>query len=489
MKLNIFLVTPLFALVLNGCNIQTADKRNGADNNSETTSVQVKFEDNGYLDQSTISDIRDEQLKVKAISAYEYALPIVGIEVWHKEFLKEANHGDWLIYDNQKSKAPILTANTTTPYVITFVDLADSSYYIEIPAGPIGGLIVDIYQSPMSDLGILGPDEGKGGKYILVGPKAEVPNGHDADFVVKSTSNLVLVGTRIIGLKSEEYKSSLAAHRIYKAGAKSDDQKFIQASENPQWRGNQSHGLEFWQDLNRVLQNEPVVDRNRFILTQLRGTGIERGLTFKPDQREKDILVEAEKMGNAMAMVNTFSRESYKEKHWSNRNWLYVLNMEYLDHMHPNYYEVTEVASYTYEAITTSKGMVLNNIGSGSKYLGAYIDDEGNWLDGKNNYEIIVPKDAPANQFWSITIYDNDTRCIIQNEQGKSDISSVMENIKVDADGSTRIFVGEKAPEGYENNWIQSNPNKGFFAYLRLYGPLESYYDKSWIMPNVKKVK
>ena len=57
--------------------------------------------------------------------------------------------------------------------------------------------------------------------------------------------------------------------------------------------------------------------------------------------------------------------------------------------MHPNYYEVTEVASYTYEAITTSKGMVLNNIGSGSKYLGAYIDDEGNWLDGKNNYEII----------------------------------------------------------------------------------------------------
>ena len=100
-----------------------------------------------------------------------------------------------------------------------------------------------------------------------------------------------------------------------------------------------------------------------------------------------------------------------------------------------------------------------------------------------------LTKDAPANQFWSITIYDNDTRCIIQNEQGKSDISSVMENIKVDADGSTRIFVGEKAPEGYENNWIQSNPNKGFFAYLRLYGPLESYYDKSWIMPNIKKMK
>lgn len=132
--------------------------------------------------------------------------------------------------------------------------------------------------------------------------------------------------------------------------------------------------------------------------------------------------------------------------------------------------------------------MALNNVGSGSKYLGAYIDDEGNWLDGKNIYEIVVPKDAPANQFWSITAYDNDTKCIIQNEQGKSDISSAMEDIKIEDDGSTQIYVGSEAPKGYENNWIQSNPEKGFFVYLRLYGPLEAYYDKSWIMPNVKKI-
>ncbi len=175
----------------------------------------------------------------------------------------------------------------------------------------------------------------------------------------------------------------------------------------------------------------------------------------------------------------TFSRESYKEKHWPDRNWLYILNMEYLDHLHPNYYEVQEIASYTYEAITTSKGMVLNNVGSGSKYLGAYIDSEGDWLDGKNTYEIVVPKDAPANQFWSITVYDNDTRCIIQNEQGQSDISSVMDGLKIEGDGNIKDYVGPSAPEGYENNWVQSNPEKGFFVYLRLYGPLEAYYDKS----------
>jgi hypothetical protein len=163
--------------------------------------------------------------------------------------------------------------------------------------------------------------------------------------------------------------------------------------------------------------------------------------------------------------------------------------MEYLDHVHANYYEVQEITSYTYEAITTSKGMMLNNVGSGSKYLGAYIDNEGNWLDGKNTYEIVDPKDAPANQFWSITVYDNDIRCIIQNKQAQSDISSVMDGLKVEDDGSVKVYVGHTPPDGYENNWVQSNPEKRFFVYLRLYGPLESYYDKSWKMPDVKLVK
>ena len=454
----------------------------------EVAPVKVEFEDNGYVKQELINGIRDEQLRVKAVSAHEYALPIVGLEQWHKGFLQEANYGEWLIYADRETKIPILTANTTTPYVLTFLDLAKSSYYVEIPAGPIGGMVIDIYQAPQADLGVVGPDQGKGGKYLIVGPEADVPNGHDADFVVKSRSNLVFIGTRIIGLKGDAYDKCLKAHRVYKVGGNGDEQKFVAASRKPKWMGNQSHGLEFWEDLNRVLQNEPVVDRNRFILTQLRGTGIEKGVPFKPDARQEKILRQAESMGNAIAMVNTFSRDSYKERHWPDRSWLYILNMEHLDQVHPNYFEAMEIASYSYEAITTSKGMVLDNVGSGSKYLGAYVDDDGNWLDGKNTYEIVVPKDAPANQFWSITVYDNDTRCIIQNAQGKSDISSAQEKIKTEQDGSTKIYVGRKAPIGYENNWIESNPEKGFFVYLRLYGPLEPYFDKSWKMPDVKKV-
>ena len=89
----------------------------------------------------------------------------------------------------------------------------------------------------------------------------------------------------------------------------------------------------------------------------------------------------------------------------------------------------------------------------------------------------------------TITVYDNDTRCIIQNEQEQSDISSVMEGLKVEDDGSVKVYVGTAPPDAYEKNWMQSNPEKGFFVYLRLYGPLEPYYDKSWKMPDVRLVK
>ena len=278
----------LIVMFYSGSSVSAQSRQTGNSlQDKEIAPIRVEFEDNGYLKQELVNSIRDEHLRVKAVSAYEYALPIVGVEQWHQGFLQGADYGDWLIYADRETKIPIITANTTTPYVVTLLDLAKSNYYLEVPAGPIGGLVIDIYQTPQSDLGVVGPDKGNGGKYLLVGPEANVPTDHDADYVVKSTSNLVFAGTRIIGLKGEEYDKSLKAHRVYKVGGDRENQKFIAASRKPKWMGNQSRGLEFWEDLNRVLQNEPVVDRNRFILTQLRGTGIEKGKPFRPDGRQK----------------------------------------------------------------------------------------------------------------------------------------------------------------------------------------------------------
>lgn len=448
----------------------------------------VEYYDNGYLTEKSVEALRIEQKRVKAISVYEYAIPIASIQKWHKAFVKEANYGDWLLYDNYAQKAPILTANGTTPYTITYVDLNESPYYIEIPAGRIGGLVLDIYQRPTADLGVLGPDQGKGGNYLLLGPDQEAPANHDADYVIKSPSNLVFIGTRIINYTPEQTLALRRQHFVYKVGSDKSEQKMIQAKPTDKtYEG--ATGLQFWQDVFDVLKNEPVEGVNRMILTQLRGLGIVKSKGFHPNQEEIEILIEAADIGNGIAMVNTFSKKSYKSRHWENRNWRLILNQTRLDLNHVDYYEGKEIASYTYEAVSTSKGMILPIRNKGSKYLGAYVDNQEEWLDGSYTYEIVIPKDAPAAHFWSISVYDNQTRTFVKNASARATVNNRGDKTRIAADGSVKIFVGPKAPEGYENNWIETIPGKGWFTYMRFYGPKEAYFDRSWIMPDIKRVK
>ncbi len=421
MKVTLKLIVFCSFLAIIGC--QQNQKKSDISVNSYLA-AEAEYETNGYLKPESVENLRKAHMEIKAISAYEFALPIAGIQKWHLGFLEDGQHGDWVFYDNLAQKLPILTSNQSTPYTVTYVDLSVSPYYVEIPAGRIGGLILDIYQRPQADLGVLGPDTGKGGKYLLIGPGQEEPKGHDADWVVSSNCNLVFIGTRIIGADKETTDKLRRQHFVFKVGESKEGQKFIPGSEIPKWLGAQSTGLKFWQDLYDVLKNEPVDGMNRIILTQLRDLGITKSNGFNPDEEQKKILTQAAIKGDAIAMVHTFSKKSYKSKHWPDRNWRYILNQTQLDLMHNDYYEAKEIASYTYEAFSTSKGMVLPTVGQGSKYLGVYVDENEEWLDGTNTYEIIVPANAPAVDFWSFAVYNNKTRALINNKEGNAIVNN-----------------------------------------------------------------
>ena len=459
----------------------------GASHEQQAGLTEVEYYDNGYLKEDSVESLRTEQYLIKALTAYELAIPIVGIQQWHLGFLSDAEYGDWVFYDNHAQKIPILTANQTTPYTVTYVNLAISPYYVEIPSGRIGGLVLDIYQRPQADLGVLGPDAGQGGKYLLVGPGQPVPDDHDAQWVIESNCNLVFLGTRIIGADAESTDRLRREHFVYPVGGSKDGQKYIEASHEPTWNGSQSTGLQYWNDVYDVLKNEPVQDVNRVILTLIRDLGIQKSKGFHPDAEQEEILTAAAIKGDAIAMVNTFSKRSYKYRHWPDRQWRYILNQTELDLIHADYYEAKEIASYTYEAFSTSKGMVAPTRNQGSKYLGVYIDENEEWLDGTNLYEFHLPANAPAKDFWSIAIYNNQYRNLIANREGNAIINSKMD-LKVEDDGSIKVYVGPTAPAGYEKNWVQSNAGEGFFAYLRLYGPTEAYYDKSWKMADARKI-
>lgn len=123
--------------------------------------------------------------------------------------------------------------------------------------------------------------------------------------------------------------------------------------------------------------------------------------------------------------------------------------------------------------------MISKTPGVGQAYLGAYRDQNGRAFAGGKNYSLHVPADPPAQQFWSVTIYDADTRAITQNEEHVADRSSRQPDLIKNPDGSVDLYFGPVAPKGYEKNWIPTVPGRSWFTWFRLYAPLEAYFDKS----------
>jgi hypothetical protein len=133
--------------------------------------------------------------------------------------------------------------------------------------------------------------------------------------------------------------------------------------------------------------------------------------------------------------------------------------------------------------------MLSETPGVGQRYIAAYKDKSGKWLDGGKTYKLHVPPNPPAQGFWSVTAYDEGTRQMVVTEQGRPDLSSRKEDIAKNADGSIDVYFGPKSPPGKEANWVQTVPGKGWFAYFRFYAPTEAFFDKSWALPDIEPVK
>jgi hypothetical protein len=213
--------------------------------------------------------------------------------------------------------------------------------------------------------------------------------------------------------------------------------------------------------------------------------GIEKGKPFNPDARQRKLLEEATFVGESMAMAISFDKRVEGSRYRPDANWQYVIMFD--PSQEADYYsQLDERADCFYEAVTTTMGMVSRTPGVGQAYLGTYeLEKDGSRFDGGKNYRLRVPPDAPAKQFWSVTLYDVDTRSFIVTEKGIPDRSSRMD-LLTNADGSVDIYMGPKAPDGFEQNWIPTVPGRGWFALFRLYAPTETYFDKSWPLPSVE---
>ena len=485
------LIILVFAsLIINfGC-----EKKTTVDTTDSTTVASGKeIKMDGELpSKESIPKLFDEMDFQQATQSYLWGLPIVAFAEWQYQQYKtfKATSNDLILYNSYNDRLGILTANATTPYIVSFIDLAaNGPTVIEMPAGRTAGGLADFWQREQATIGEMGPDKGKGGKYILVPPTLKDFKA-DGYFIIPCNTVNMFFGFRTLDPDPKVTETLLKQVKIYHYAQRANPTptKVVSPPAGKKWLGIQPGGIAYWERLHAILQNEPVEERDRFFMAWLKNLGIEKGKSFNPDDRQKKILIAAAEKGEQMAMANSFEKRFKDVKHWSDKNWDYVMILSHPSQHADNYDEFFERSSYFYEAVTYSKAMMTKTPNVGQAYLGSYFDDQGNWLDGGKNYTLNVPANPPAVNFWSITIYDAATRCLIDNPQKNADLSSRKDLIK-NADGSVDLYFGPKAPAGKEKNWVQTLPGKHWFTYMRFYGPTTAYFDKSWKMDDITEVK
>ncbi len=391
--------------------------------------------------------------------------------------------------DLMNSNQLFLTGNTSTVYATTFLDLKeDGPTVVEIPAGCGPGTVNDAFFRFVVDMGAPGPDRGKGGKYLILPPDYEgkTPAGY---FVAKSTSYanwLILRGFLVDGktdVSSKMYRDGLKVYPL-KDKNSPPSMEFINGS-NKEFNTIHANNYDFYPELAEVIEREPI----SFLDPELRGLfasiGIEKGLPFNPDERMKDILTDAMAVGNATARAISFkTREQeaaiFKTGHWE--SGFIGGSYQWLKDGGKGGRFLDARTRFFYAATVNTPAMVLKMVGLGSQYAMGVLDSEGNYLDGSKNYTLNIPANAPAKDFWSIVMYDPQTRSELQTDQPLPSVSSQRTPLVKNEDGSVTLYFGptNSAPEGKEANWLQSVSGKGFFVLFRLYGPLDPWFDKTW---------
>ena len=398
------------------------------------------------------------------------------------------------IYETLMDSQPLfLTANMDSIYTITWLDLKEGPMVVESPPNTLG-MVNDFFFRYVADLGNAGPDKGRGGTFLFLPPdyEGDVPDGY---FVYRSlTYNNCLFwrGFLVNGDPKPGVESIKAHTRIYPLSKPEDREK----TEFINWSGKHfntihANNFHFYEEINAVIQEEPAAAFSSELLGLLLAIGIEKGQPFNPDERVRHILTEAVAVGNATARSISFHQKGsellkdafiYEDSAWFNP---FLGSYQFLK-SGARSMDGRVMFHYPYTAVTPA--MAVKLIGVGSQYGVVAMDAEGEYLDGAHTYKLTLPPDVPAKDFWSVLIYDPQTRSMLQTDQQFPGLNSMKGDVNPNADGSYDIYFGPEPPEGQEDNWIQTIPGKGFFVILRIYGPLKSWFDQTWRPSEIVKV-
>ncbi len=430
----------------------------------------------------------DEQDFQRAVTAYRFWYPTVSMKAVFEGNRKVGGIANEVMpILAADPRHALLTANSDTPYGGAELDLRHGPVVVELPPGPFIGLVNDHHQRWIMDMGLPGPDRGRGGRHLILPPnfRGEPPSGYQLG---ASESFQVLLALRALPREGNFARAldSIREVQVYPLNPDSREQRLSYVDVSAQemqstplpWEDN----LTYWEKLHEVIQTEPMIEEFFPMYGLLAALGMQRGRPFSPDGRLRGILEQAAATGCEQMLVAAFASAREDRTVWRDRKWEWVA----LVGCHRGFETASEVDldardRWFIQAIISSPAMFARTPGAGSLYWLGLRDKRGAYLDGGRSYRLSVPLPVPHDLFWSITLYDAATRCQIRTDLNRAAIRSLIE-LASEAPGREEIVLhfGPAAPPQGETRWVKTIPGRGWFAYFRIYGPTRPAFDGSW---------
>ncbi|MBY3038802.1 DUF1254 domain-containing protein [Rhizobium laguerreae] len=433
----------------------------------------------------------------RAVEAVIWGIPAVNYDLMLQEMLtKTKGKPNEIVYWSRPLDwhNQTLTPNPDAIYLMAFTDTKDvGPVVIEVPpaeGGSINGNIVNVWQMALEDAGPSGADQGKGGRYLILPPGYEdkIPDGYiplQSDTFggyALLRSNLASHSDADVA-KSVEYAKRLKVYPLSQAG--NPPETIFTDAKDVVFDSTIKYDESFFKSLDRVVQYEPWLSRDRAMIDQLRSLGIEKGKTFAPTPAVSELLEAGVKEGKEWLAEKY---ESGMVPFYENSRWNFAGSPELVKSAQAEYDE-PEAYPVDLRGVAYSYAFVgLKRMGTGQFYLISIQDDKGEAFDGSKTYRLTVPADVPVKQYWSLTAYDRETHALIRN-MDRASRSSQIADLKKNADGAVEIFLGPKAPAGKDSNWIPTDPERSFEVMFRLYAPTKALFDKSWVLHDLEQVR
>jgi hypothetical protein len=431
----------------------------------------------------------------RAIEAVIWGMPAVNYELMFQAFVKNGGGYDQIVYWSglPSWKNQTLTPNPDTIYLMPFINTKDGGpVVLEIPPadeGSITGTIMDAWQCALDDVGPAGVDKGKGGKYLILPPgyKEKTPDGYIA-LPSDTNANYALLRSNLKGgsnaetAKAVDYGKRVRMYPLSQA-ANPLPTKFVDVID-VLYDSTIPYDLRFFQSLDRFVQSEPWLERDKAMIDTLKSIGIEQGRPFNPDMKAQEMLKEAAR--DAHAWIDAEYEKSmppfYDGGHWGVPVAKDVIGGQANFYSTPGVYPVDGRGVLFSFAFFSPK-----HLGEGQFYLMAIRDKEDRPFDGGSSYRLTVPANAPVKLYWSATVYNRATHSLIRDLPEYSR-SSQTPDLQKNSDGSVSIYFGPKAPAGKETNWVPTRANGDFEVLFRLYGPEKPLFEKTWRLPDIEKI-